>query len=149
LKIKKRLETYKGSITRSKSKQIEICEVEQSSKTEKKETQAMGDREERNGVLEINREERNDRNRIPQRRARNMPLNLRGEQHQLPTLPQGVLPICSGDRVMDPKRHMDQFLAMCEIRLIYHDDVMVRVFLQMLIGPTYEWYMSLPAQSIS
>jgi hypothetical protein len=50
---------------------------------------------------------------------------------------------------MDPKRHMDQFLTMCEIHLIEHDDVMVRFFLQTLIGPTYEWYMSLPSQSIS
>jgi hypothetical protein len=50
---------------------------------------------------------------------------------------------------MDPKRHMDQFLSMCEIHLIEHDDVMVRVFLQMLIGPSYEWYMSLPSWSIS
>jgi hypothetical protein len=49
---------------------------------------------------------------------------------------------------MDPKRHMDQFLTICEIHLIEHDDVMVRVFLQTLIGPTYEWYMSLPTPSI-
>jgi hypothetical protein len=50
---------------------------------------------------------------------------------------------------MDPKRHMDQFLSMCEIDLIDHDDVIPRVFLHTLIGLTYEWYMSLPAQSIS
>jgi hypothetical protein len=50
---------------------------------------------------------------------------------------------------MDPKRHMNQFLSMCEIHLIEHDDVMVRMFLQTLIGLAYEWYISLPAQSIS
>jgi hypothetical protein len=49
---------------------------------------------------------------------------------------------------MDPRRHMDQFLSVCDIHLIEHDDVMVRVFLQTLIGPTYEWYISLPTQSI-
>jgi hypothetical protein len=49
---------------------------------------------------------------------------------------------------MDPKRHMDQFLSVCDIHLIEHDDVMVRVFLQTLIGPAYEWYLSLPTQSI-
>jgi hypothetical protein len=32
--------------------------------------------------------------------------------------------------------------------LIEHDDVVVRFFLQTLIGPTYEWYISLLAQSI-
>jgi hypothetical protein len=46
------------------------------------------------------------------------------------------------------KGHMDQFLSICDIHLIEHDDVMVRVFLQTLIGPTYEWYLSLPTQSI-
>jgi hypothetical protein len=49
---------------------------------------------------------------------------------------------------MEPKRHMDQFLYMCEIHLIEHDDVMVRMFLKTLIGPSYEWYISLSAQSI-
>jgi hypothetical protein len=53
---------------RSKSKQIQFFEFEQSYKTQKRETQIMGDRE-----------ERNDRNRIPRRRDRNTPLNLRGE----------------------------------------------------------------------
>jgi hypothetical protein len=33
--------------------------------------------------------------------------------------------------------------------LIEHDDVMVRVFMQTLIGLSYEWYMSLPTRSIS
>jgi hypothetical protein len=38
---------------------------------------------------------------------------------------------------------MDRFLSMCEIHLIENDDVMVRMFLQTLLGPYYEWYMSL------
>jgi hypothetical protein len=74
---------------------------------------------------------------------------LQGEQHPLPTLPQGVLPVFSGDGSIDPKRHLDQFLVVCDIHLIEHDDVMVRVFLQTLTGQAYEWYLSLPAQSIS
>jgi hypothetical protein len=54
-----------------------------------------------------------------------------------------------GDRIMDPKRHIDQFLSMCiELHLIEYEDVMVRLFLQTSIGPTHEWYMSLPAWSI-
>jgi len=44
---------------------------------------------------------------------------------------------------------MELFLVMCEIHLIDHDDVMVRFFLQTLIGPTYEWYIYLHAWSIS
>jgi hypothetical protein len=59
-----------------------------------------------------------------------------------------IFPIFTGDGIMDPKKHMDQFLSICDIHLIEHDDVMVRVFLQTLIGPTYDWYLSLPAQSI-
>jgi hypothetical protein len=34
------------------------------------------------------------------------PLNLRGEQHTFPTLPQGVLLVFSGDGIMDPNKHM-------------------------------------------
>jgi len=49
---------------------------------------------------------------------------------------------------MDPKRHIDQFLRICGIYLIEHDDEMVKVFLQTLIGLIYEWYLSLPTHSI-
>jgi len=49
---------------------------------------------------------------------------------------------------MDIKRHMDQFLVVCDIHIIDHDDVMVIFFLQNLIGPAYEWYLSLPTKSI-
>jgi hypothetical protein len=68
---------------------------------------------------------------------------LQGGQHTLPTLPQGVFPVFSGDRIIDPKRHMDKFLIVFDIHLIEHDDVTVRVFLHDLIGPSYEWYLSL------
>jgi hypothetical protein len=71
------------------------------------------------------------------------------EDNTFPTPPQGVLTIFLGDGIMDPKRHMDKFITICDIHLIQHDDVMVRFFLQTLIGPTYEWYISLPTQSIS
>jgi hypothetical protein len=50
---------------------------------------------------------------------------------------------------MDPKKHLDQFLTICDIHLIEHDDVMVILFLQTLIGPTYDWYLSLPENTIS
>jgi hypothetical protein len=73
---------------------------------------------------------------------------LQGEQHQLPTLPQGV-PIFYGDRIMDPKKNLDHFLTIFDIHLIKHDDVMVRLFLQTLIVPTYGWYLSLPEKTIS
>jgi hypothetical protein len=58
------------------------------------------------------------RQRIPKRRVRNIPLNLKGKQHQLPTLSQGALPIFSGDGSMNPKKHMDLFLNLCEIHLM-------------------------------
>jgi hypothetical protein len=38
---------------------------------------------------------------------------------------------------------------MCEIHVIEHDDVMVRMFLKTLIGTAYEWYLSLPTHSIA
>jgi len=85
----------------------------------------LGEREEINYIPK-NQEERQ---RVPRIRIRSSPLNFPGEQHTLPTLPQGFLPIFSGDGVMDPKRHMDQFLVVCDIDIIDHDDVMVRVFL--------------------
>jgi hypothetical protein len=59
------------------------------------------------------------------------------------------LPTFPGDGSVDPKKHMEKFLSICEIHLVEHDDVMVRLFLQTLIGQAYEWYMSLPANSIS
>jgi hypothetical protein len=142
------MESYKGPLTRSKSKKLVTQEVGQSSRSETSEILIMGDREEQRNEIPNEERERNNRQRNPRRRARSNPLNLHGEQHTFPTLPQGVLPVFSGDGIMDPKRHMDQFLSVCDIHLIEHDDVMVRVFLQTLIGPTYEWYLSLPTQSI-
>jgi hypothetical protein len=35
------------------------------------------------------------------------------------------------------------------MNLVEHDDVMVQLFLQTLIGKSYEWYMSLPINFIS
>jgi hypothetical protein len=76
-------------------------------------------------------------------------LNLYGEQHQLLTFPQGLLPTFSGDGSIDPKKHVEIFLSLCEIHLVEHDDVMVRLFLQTLTDQDHEWYMSLPINSIS
>jgi hypothetical protein len=56
----------------------------------------------------------------------------------MPTLPQGVFPIFSGDGIMVPENHLDRFLVICDIYLIENDDVMVRLFLQKLVGPAYE-----------
>jgi hypothetical protein len=58
------LESYKGPITRSKSKQLQFPEVGETSRTETRRTLIMGDREERNEVPE-NQEERQ---RVPRRR---------------------------------------------------------------------------------
>lgn len=47
------METYKGPITRSRSKQLQNLEVGESSEIETKEIQKIGDREERrNEILE-------------------------------------------------------------------------------------------------
>jgi hypothetical protein len=54
----------------------------------------------------------------------------------------------SGDGAIDPKRHVDLFLDVCDFHLIEDDDVMVRLFLQTLVDQAYEWYTSLPARSI-
>lgn len=44
---------------------------------------------------------------------------------------------------------MDMFLAMCDIHLITHTDVMAQVFLRTLVGPTYYWFLSFPISSIT
>jgi hypothetical protein len=59
----------------------------------------------------------------------NNTLNLQGEQHQLPTLPLPVLPTFSGDKATYQKIHMDKLWTMCEIHLVEHDNIMVRIFL--------------------
>jgi hypothetical protein len=71
----------------------------------------MGDKEERNEILE-NHEERKG---VPRRRVRSNPLNFPGEQYTLSTLPQGVFLFFSRDKIMDPKRHMDKFLSICDV----------------------------------
>jgi hypothetical protein len=138
------MESYKGLITKSKRKQPQVPKVGEIYTNKKGRHPVMGDRQERNGNPEIHEE----RHKSPRRRVRNSPLNIQGEQHQLPTLPQGALPTFSRDGVMDPKRHLDLFLNTCDIRLIEHDYVMVILFLQKLTGLEYEWYKSLPTRSI-
>jgi hypothetical protein len=82
------------------------------------------------------------------RRMRDSPLDLLGEQHELPILPKGTLKEFSGDGTIDAKRHVDLFLDVCDFHLVEHDDVMVRLFLQTLSGQAYEWYTTLPTRSI-
>jgi hypothetical protein len=95
----------------------------------------------------IEREEKiNEGQIIPRIRVRSSPLNLHRERYQMHTLPQGVIPIVFGDGIMDLEKHLDQFLIICDIYFTEHDDVMVRRFLQTLVGPTYDWYLSLLVQ---
>jgi len=94
IEIKNNLECYKGTITRIKSKHLQFLEFRESSKLGTRRTLIMGDKEERNEVPE-NQE---DIPRIPRTRIhRTSPVNLQGEQHPLPTLPQQLIPIFSGD----------------------------------------------------
>jgi hypothetical protein len=48
------------------------------------------------------------------RRVRDSPLNLMGEQHELPIPPKGTLKEFLGDRKIDAKRHLHLFLGVCE-----------------------------------
>jgi hypothetical protein len=50
---------------------------------------------------------------------------------------------------MNHDKHLDHFLTICDIHGVVHDDVMVRVFMQTLIGPAYDWYLSLPENLIT
>ena len=68
------------------------------------------------------------------RRIRDFPLDIRGEQHELPVLPKGTLKKFSKDGTIDAKIHIDLFLDVCDFHLVEHDDVMVRLFLQTLSG---------------
>lgn len=47
------------------------------------------------------------------------------------------------------EKHLDQFINIYEIHSIIEDDVMVRVFTRSLVGPDYDWYLSLLDHSIS
>jgi hypothetical protein len=83
-----------------------------------------------------------------QRRVRDSPLNIIGEQHDLPVLPKGTLKEFSRDGAIDAKRHLHLFLDVCDFHRVEHDDVMVRLFLQTLSGRVYEWYTTFPNRSI-
>jgi hypothetical protein len=95
-------------------------------------------------------EERNEgtrRLRNP-RRMRDSPLDLCGEQHEFPILPNGTLKEFSGDGKINAKRHVDLFLDVCDFHLAEHGDVMLRLFLQTLSIQAYEWYTTFPTRSI-
>jgi hypothetical protein len=82
------------------------------------------------------------------RRVRDFPLNLLGEKHDLSVLPKGTLKEFFGDGEIDAKRHLHLFLDVCDFHRVEYEDVMVRLFLQTLLGGAYEWYTTLPSISI-
>jgi len=82
------------------------------------------------------------------RRIRDSPLDLRGKQHELPVLPKGTFKAFSGYGTINAKRHVDLFLDVCDFHLKEHDNVMVGLFLQTLLGQAYEWYTTFPTRSI-
>ena len=82
--------------------------------------------------MEDRQEQRNEGQIIPRRRVRSSPLNLHGERHQMPTLPQDVIPIFFGDGIMDPENHLDRLLTICDIYLIEHDGE--------TLCPNISWY---------
>jgi hypothetical protein len=53
-----------------------------------------------------------------------------------------------GYGTIDAKIHLNLFLDVCDFHRVEYDDVMVRLFLQTLLGRAYEWYTALPSRSI-
>lgn len=60
-------------------------------------------------------------------------LVLQGGRNPLTTLPTIILPHLNGNGVMSPKNHLDQFITIHNIHLVFEDDVMVRDLLQTLV----------------
>jgi len=79
---------------------------------------------------------------------RDSPLNIWGEQHDLPVLPKGTLKEFSREGIIDAKRHINLFIDVCDFNHVEYDDVMVRLFLRTLSRQCYEWYTTLPSRSI-
>jgi len=79
------------------------------------------------------------------RRVRDYPLNLIGEQH---VLSKGTLKEFAGDREIDAKMHLHLFLDVCDFHRVEYDDVVVRLFLQTILGRAYECYTTFPSRSI-
>jgi hypothetical protein len=82
------------------------------------------------------------------RRVRDSPLNLMGEQHELPVLPKGTLKEFVRDGTIDAKRHLHLFINVCDFYRVEHDDIMVRLFFQTLSERAYERYTKFPNRSI-
>jgi hypothetical protein len=82
------------------------------------------------------------------RRVRDSPLNIIGEQHELLVLPKGTLKEFSGDSTIDAKRHLYLFLDICDFHRVEYDNVMARLFLQTLSEREYEWYTTFRSRSI-
>jgi hypothetical protein len=150
-----KLDKYKGPITRIKYKQLFIVKSERfrpkisPDMVERNEQPQNEHHEERQGQggRDSTRNQGNPgfENR---RRVRDSPLNLIGEQHDLSVLPKGTMRKFSRDGVIDAKRHLHLFLDVCDFHRVDHDDVMVRIFLQTLLGRAYEWYNTFPNRSI-
>jgi hypothetical protein len=145
-----KLNEYKGPIARSKRKKLFILKSEKpilgiSSDMEKRNEQPRDkNHEERQGVgRDAARNQGNPRfeNR---RRVRDSPLNIIGDQHDLPVLPKGTLTEFFGDGEIDEKRHLHLFLNVFDFHRVEYDDVIVRLFLQTLSGRAYEWSTTLP-----
>jgi hypothetical protein len=126
-KVKLKLDKYEGPLTRRKRKQLHTSKSEEIIHDEKDKLLEMAERNEeihegpheerREGPHEERQEERrheediNDgmrRFRNP-RRMRDSPLDMRGEQHELPILPKGTLKEFSGDGTINAKIHVDLF----------------------------------------
>jgi hypothetical protein len=72
-----------------------------------------------------------------------------GQKQWVQTLPQEYLPIFNSDSSKSYQSHMDKLLAMCDMHSINHDDFLVRVFLQNLVGLASYLFWSLLASSIT
>jgi hypothetical protein len=149
-----KLDEYKGPNTRSKRKKffssgsekpipgisLDMVAIDEQPRDENHEERQGGGRD-------VARNKR-----IPgfenRRRVRDSPLNIIGEQHELPVLPKGTLKEFSEDRAIYAKRHLHLFLDICDFHRVEYDDIMVRLFLQTLSERAYEWYTTLPSRSI-
>jgi hypothetical protein len=72
------LESYKVPLETSKSKNLGVHKIVESSRTKESDITIMGDREEQRNKIPNEEREGNERQINPRRRARSSPLNLHG-----------------------------------------------------------------------
>lgn len=70
--------------------------------------------------------------------------SLEGEQHQLSNIRKGELPMFKCYGIIKNDKHMDIFLAICDIYGTVQKDFMVKVLLPTLVGLAYDWYLMFP-----